>query len=115
MSNSKFAQAIKADTAGIGKIDQRVTAVSQSLERLHTEDDVKKRQEILAWFSPLNFFSTQQDVLGRREDGTGQWLIESPTFQNWLSGSHPTLCCTGIPGAGKSILASAVVDYLRKV
>lgn len=39
MSNSKLAQAIKADTAGIGKIDQRVTAVSQSLERLHTEDD----------------------------------------------------------------------------
>ncbi|KAI4235910.1 MAG: hypothetical protein LQ349_002852 [Xanthoria aureola] len=110
----KVAQAIKADTAGIGKIDQRVTAVSQSLERLHIEDDVKKRQEILAWFSPLNFFKTQQDVFGRREDGTGQWLIESPTFQNWLSGSHPTLCCTGIPGAGKSILASAVVDYLRK-
>ena len=39
MSNSKLAQAIKADTAGIGKIDQRVTAVSQSLERLHIEDD----------------------------------------------------------------------------
>ncbi|KAL8754169.1 MAG: hypothetical protein Q9199_004528 [Rusavskia elegans] len=110
----KLAQAIKADTAGISNIDERVTAVSQSLERLHTEDDVNKRQEILAWFSPLNFFKTQQDMFARREDGTGNWLIESPTFQDWLSGSHRAICCTGMPGAGKSILASVVVDFLRK-
>ncbi|KAI4264197.1 MAG: hypothetical protein L6R42_000683 [Xanthoria sp. 1 TBL-2021] len=44
----KLAQAIKADTAGISNIDERVTAVSQSLERLHTEDDAGAGKSILA-------------------------------------------------------------------
>ncbi|KAL8888658.1 MAG: hypothetical protein Q9192_006142, partial [Flavoplaca navasiana] len=56
---------------------------------------------------------TQQDNFARREDGTGQWFIESGVFQDWLSGTNRTLCCTGIPGAGKSILASVVIDFLR--
>ncbi|KAL8687291.1 MAG: hypothetical protein Q9224_005195, partial [Gallowayella concinna] len=30
---------------------------------------------------------TQQDVFARREDGTGQWFIDSPDFQDWVSGS----------------------------
>lgn len=57
---------------------------------------VKQRQNILDWFSPLNFFKTQQDIFSRREDGTGQWFIESPEFQAWLSGANRALCCPGI-------------------
>ncbi|KAL8670031.1 MAG: hypothetical protein Q9168_005406 [Polycauliona sp. 1 TL-2023] len=110
----KLAQAIKADTAGIGNVDLQVTAVSQSLELLHVKEDASKRQQILAWLSPLNFFKAQQDMFARREDGTGDWLIESSTFKDWLSGLNRKLCCTGIPGAGKSILASVIVDFLQK-
>ncbi|KAL8841013.1 MAG: hypothetical protein Q9176_003585 [Flavoplaca citrina] len=115
MSYSKLAQAIKADTAAIGHINKEVITVSESLERLHTQEDSKHRQKILEWFSPLNFSMTQQDLFKSREDGTGQWLIDSPTFQDWFSGEHHTLCCTGIPGAGKSTLASVIVDFLGKV
>ncbi|KAL9039167.1 MAG: hypothetical protein Q9180_002691 [Flavoplaca navasiana] len=115
MSYSKLAQAIKADTAAIGCINRGVITVSESLERLHTQEDSKQRQKILEWFSPLNFSMTQQDLFKSREDGTGQWLIDSPTFKDWFSGEHHTLCCTGIPGAGKSILASVIVDFLGKV
>ncbi|KAL8716489.1 MAG: hypothetical protein Q9225_006190 [Loekoesia sp. 1 TL-2023] len=102
----KLTQAIKADTAGIDTIKERVS-------ELHISEDAKRRQEILRWFSPLNFFKTQQDIFRRREEGTGKWLIDSPDFQDWVGGSQHTLCCSGIPGAGKSVLASIVVDYLR--
>lgn len=57
---------------------------------------VKRRQDTLEWFSPLNFFKTQQDVFSRREEGTGEWFIESPVFQDWLSGTVRTLCSPGI-------------------
>ncbi|KAL8669376.1 MAG: hypothetical protein Q9168_006037 [Polycauliona sp. 1 TL-2023] len=106
----KLAQAIKADTAGINK---QVGAVVDGIAAIQLDGDLEKRQETLDWFSPLNFFKTQQDIFARREEGTGQWLIDSPTFQSWLSGSDRTLCCPGIPGAGKTILASFVVDFLR--
>ncbi|KAL8720577.1 MAG: hypothetical protein Q9181_007891 [Wetmoreana brouardii] len=95
----KLTQTIKAETTGIPAINQRIT-------ELHVKED--------GWLSPINFFKTQQDIFGRREEGTGTWLIDSPEFQDWVVGSSHTLCCFGIPGAGKSVLASVVVDDLRK-
>ncbi|KAL9011958.1 MAG: hypothetical protein Q9180_009139, partial [Flavoplaca navasiana] len=106
----KLVQAITANTLAI---NQRVAEVAYDLAAILLSEDLAERQKILVWFSPLNFFKTQQDVFARRQEGTGQWLIESPTFQAWLSGSERTLFCPGIPGAGKTILASVVVDTLR--
>ena len=89
-----------------------------------------ERRKILDWFSPLNFFKTQQDVFKKRQEDTGLWFIESPQFQDWRTGPTEILCCVGIrkssgrsltchvmlrstAGAGKSVLASVVVDHLR--
>ncbi|KAL9032261.1 MAG: hypothetical protein Q9180_006603 [Flavoplaca navasiana] len=106
-------EAIKADTATIGVLNEQVSGLSQNVDDLSLKQDLQERREILAWLSPLNFFKTQQDIFARRATGTGQWLIESPGFQDWMSGSTHILCCLGIPGAGKSVLASIVVDFLR--
>ncbi|KAL8983073.1 MAG: hypothetical protein Q9205_002581 [Flavoplaca limonia] len=106
----KLAQAIKVDTLGI---DQRMAEVADGVEAVQLSEHLAERQKILMWFCPLNFFKTQQDVFARRQEGTGQWLIESSKFQAWLSGSERILCCPGVPGAGKTILASVVVDILR--
>ncbi|KAL8921943.1 MAG: hypothetical protein Q9172_003757 [Xanthocarpia lactea] len=110
----RLAQAIKADTASLGTIGERVASIADDVTAVQHSEDVQKRQAILAWFSPLNFFNTQQDLFARREEGTGQWLIDSTEFRKWTSGMDRILCCPGIPGAGKSILASVVVDFLRK-
>ncbi|KAL8911033.1 MAG: hypothetical protein Q9171_003737 [Xanthocarpia ochracea] len=102
----KNTQAIKADTVNID-------AIHEGVSELRIKERAKGRPDILEWFSPLNFYKTQQDVFGRREEGTGRWFIHSDEFQKWTAGSERTLCCYGIPGAGKSVLASVVVDYLR--
>jgi hypothetical protein len=44
--------------------------------------------------------------------GTGRWFAESPTFQTWLRRDHGLLWCHGPPGVGKSMVASAAVEYL---
>lgn len=89
-----------------------------------------ERHKILDWFSPLNFFKTQQDVFKKRQEDTGRWFLDLQHFQDWLTGPTHTLCCVGIrksskqspscpimlkatAGAGKSVLASIVVDHLR--
>ncbi|KAL8910111.1 MAG: hypothetical protein Q9171_004572 [Xanthocarpia ochracea] len=109
----KLAQAIEADTATIGVLNEQVSDLSQNVDDMSLKQDLQERREVLAWLSPLNFFKTQQDIFARRATGTGQWLIASPGFQDWMFGSAQTLCCPGIPGAGKSVLASIVVDFLR--
>ncbi|KAJ7026032.1 hypothetical protein C8F04DRAFT_879243, partial [Mycena alexandri] len=70
------------------------------------------RDVILNWLSPINFFLRQADISQMRTKGTGKWLRADPIFEKWESGSGSTLWCRGIPGAGKTVLASMVVDYL---
>ncbi|KAJ7445358.1 hypothetical protein B0H11DRAFT_1635712, partial [Mycena galericulata] len=70
------------------------------------------RDTILNWLSPINFFLRQGDISQMRVKGTGGWLLEDPLFKQWESGFGNTLWCHGIPGAGKTVLVSMVVDHL---
>ncbi|KAJ7020740.1 ankyrin repeat domain-containing protein [Mycena alexandri] len=70
------------------------------------------RLAFLDWFSPINFFLRHADISQVREKGTGRWLLAANVFQQWKSQFGRTLWCRGIPGAGKTILVSMVVDYL---
>ncbi|KAF8208286.1 ankyrin repeat-containing domain protein [Mycena galopus ATCC 62051] len=74
----------------------------------------EEREKIIQWFSPLNFFPQQDDVFTTRQQGTGDWLLDTFEFKEWISKTGSTLWCYGIPGAGKTVLASHVVDHLSK-
>ncbi|KAJ6542334.1 ankyrin repeat-containing domain protein [Mycena vulgaris] len=76
------------------------------------EINIRDRDIIISWLSPINFFLRQADISQMREKGTGGWLLAHPLFKKWESGSGSTLWCRGIPGAGKTVLASMVVDHL---
>ncbi|OQD86803.1 hypothetical protein PENANT_c007G02642 [Penicillium antarcticum] len=47
-------------------------------------------------------------LLGR----TSKWLIESAEYQDWRETDKKTLLCSGIPGAGKTILTAVIIDDL---
>ncbi|KAJ7800176.1 hypothetical protein B0H14DRAFT_1695342 [Mycena olivaceomarginata] len=70
--------------------------------------DSVERKEIIEWLSPINFFLRHADISQARQHGTGGWLLADPHFQEWEAGSGRTLWCHGIPGAGKTVLASMV-------
>ncbi|KAJ6566976.1 hypothetical protein B0H19DRAFT_1258148 [Mycena capillaripes] len=72
-----------------------------------------ERTQIIEWLSPINFFLRHADISRTRQAGTGGWLLENPLFKQWESGSGRTLWCRGIPGAGKTVLVSKVVDHLN--
>ena len=72
----------------------------------------KEDLDILKWLTPIDYGSQQSDFLGRRQAGTGQWLLDSAEYRRWLDMDQQVLFCSGIPGAGKTILTSIVVDNL---
>ena len=55
----------------------------------------------------------QNDVLRTRHEETGVWFLKSSQFEDWLAGPPRMLWCPGIPGAGKTVLASISVDHLK--
>jgi NACHT domain len=69
-------------------------------------------QGVLRWLSPIEYATIHSDVLTRRYEGTGLWLLNSPEFAAWLNGKPKTLFCPGIPGAGKTVMTSIVVEHL---
>ena len=68
--------------------------------------------EILNWLTPIDYGPQQSDFIQRRQEGTGTWLLHTTEFNTWLDQRNKTLFCSGIPGVGKTILTSIIVDYL---
>ncbi|KAJ7301475.1 hypothetical protein DFH08DRAFT_993703 [Mycena albidolilacea] len=83
-------------------------AISDQQERIN----FVKRTQIIDFLSAINFFLRQAVISRARQAGTGEWLLAHPRFQEWKSSTGRTLWCYGIPGAGKTVLASIVVDHL---
>ena len=96
------------------------TSISTNKElakiRLGNEEQFEdhNRTSILHWISPLNFGAKHSDLSNQRQDSTGDWLLKSNEFLNWLNGTTRTLWCPGMPGAGKTVLASKVIDYISR-
>jgi hypothetical protein len=76
----------------------------------HQED--QGRQTVLDWITPIDYAPQLNDFIARRQAGTGQWLLDSTEYRTWVETNKQTLFCLGIPGAGKTILNSIVVEEL---
>ncbi|KAK3299913.1 ankyrin repeat-containing protein [Chaetomium fimeti] len=74
--------------------------------------DNKEHLEILDWLTPVNYGPQHSDYFNRRQPGTGQWLLDTNEFRQWVEGRQQTLFCPGMPGSGKTMLASIVVNKL---
>ncbi|KAH0168120.1 hypothetical protein KCU67_g3605, partial [Aureobasidium melanogenum] len=77
--------------------------------------DAQTFNNTLEWISVLDYKALQESDEKRPVKGTGRWFLESPPYRNWIQGSLPVIWCHGIPGAGKTLLASAAYDHLRDV
>ncbi|GAW27290.1 hypothetical protein SAMD00023353_10100200 [Rosellinia necatrix] len=84
----------------------------QQEEKQKQQEERREQQEILNWLTPIDYSTQQSDFISRRQQGTGQWLLSSPEYQHWVATKKETLFCPGIPGAGKTIMASIIVDDL---
>ncbi|KAI1055328.1 hypothetical protein LB506_011510 [Fusarium annulatum] len=90
-----------------------VTATTRKVNTIMHHHQTQENKDILQWLTPANYSLLQSDNIGRRQPGTGQWFINSPEFCHWRDSPAQTLFCPGIPGAGKTILTSIVIDSLE--
>lgn len=90
-----------------------MSTTGEYVTRIKTQLDNKEDAEVLDWLTSLDYGPQQSDFLKRQQPGTGQWLLDSTEYQTWVSTKNKTLFCPGIPGAGKTILTSIVVNDLE--
>ncbi|KAJ6257541.1 Vegetative incompatibility protein [Drechslerella dactyloides] len=107
MDHFKLSEAIKTETG-------QIPGVVRDLETIRRNQDSQKLRDITKWLSAIDFTKQQSDFSNQRQEGTGIWFLKFPEFVDWLSGTSPILFCHGIPGAGKTIISSLVIDHLQK-
>ncbi|KAI1835446.1 hypothetical protein DTO027I6_2827 [Penicillium roqueforti] len=91
---------------------QTMAATKQTLEQLNYRQEGNEKSCILDWLSAVDYTLQQSDLLGRRQGGTGKWLLDSQEYKHWLRTRRGTLFCPGMPGAGKTICSAILVDDL---
>ncbi|RKL11553.1 hypothetical protein BFJ71_g36 [Fusarium oxysporum] len=97
----------------LSDVQNEVTATSRKADTIIRHHQIQKHKDVLDWLTLADYSLFQSDNIGRRQPGTGQWLLNSPQFCNWRDNPNQTLFCPGIPGAGKTILTSIIIDSLE--
>ncbi|KAI0508725.1 hypothetical protein F5B22DRAFT_381530 [Xylaria bambusicola] len=112
VSHSQALRPIGSELLIIDVVLNTVSRTRANIERMKCKLESREDLDVLNWLTPIDYAPQQSDYIRRRQKGTGQWLLDSVQFQAWLKGNTRTLFCPGIPGAGKTILTSIVIDEL---
>ena len=64
----------------------------------------------------MTYDERQKTFFQQVQPGTGEWLLSHHIFLRWIVKPEPseTLWLAGMPGSGKTLLASIVIDHLEK-
>jgi hypothetical protein len=68
------------------------------------------RLKVLDFFLKSNPQPHLETALRLRQQFTGLWLTKGDAFTNWLTSRGTGLWLNGIPGAGKTVLAGAMIE-----
>lgn len=89
------------------------------LEQAESEEKKAWSTAIIPWLAGADTRLDHDDFCKVQHSlpGSGEWLLSNPKFIHWKHdgiAKDPGLWLSGIPGAGKTILASAVIEDCEK-
>ncbi|PSN59256.1 hypothetical protein BS50DRAFT_641131 [Corynespora cassiicola Philippines] len=96
----------------LSSVEQNVYKVRRGVEDLAVE---QRRGELHRWLSPPEPSTNYNKALQQRQEGTGSWFLHSDAFNMWKSQRNSFLWLYGIPGCGKTILSSTIIEHLRSL
>ncbi|KAK2810116.1 hypothetical protein FQN50_003311 [Emmonsiellopsis sp. PD_5] len=100
-------------------IDTAVLAAAtyNEVKETRAENQIWQRSEssrqILSWLAETDYGARLSDYLSQRQEGTGGWILNKDELKRWMeSDGKCTLFCPGLPGAGKTVMASIIINEL---
>ncbi|KAF7678877.1 hypothetical protein GT037_002625 [Alternaria burnsii] len=86
----------------------------KALERLRKEmpEASERLSKIRCWLSAPDPSTNYHKAQKQRQADTGLWLLNSAQFENWKTAAASRLWLHGIPGCGKTILSSTIIEHM---
>ncbi|KAK6839363.1 hypothetical protein PG987_005229 [Apiospora arundinis] len=101
------------------KLSSQVYGLAQSSEKidkaLQRDLPLQEMNTMLIKLNPSDYMADQQAALQSCHEKSGDWVFQNPSFIGWLQSKTLPDCVLfihGMPGAGKTSLASRIVDHL---
>ncbi|RPA81743.1 hypothetical protein BJ508DRAFT_414641 [Ascobolus immersus RN42] len=103
-------------------IDSEAIAAEIELSQKQREEEEKRQRcaekanqlkqidELGQALSPILPKDDRDEILEKRCDGTGDWILQHNLVESWLRGEKTYVWMTGIPGAGKSVITSVILE-----
>ncbi|KAJ5409244.1 Galactose oxidase/kelch beta-propeller [Penicillium crustosum] len=100
----------------LSQMAQPISEVSFHLDKFEDHLDSIQRRQMLDWLSTQPYLDHHTTIKSRVLDGTCRWVLQHPSFTEWkCESTNSLLWLHGAQGAGKSCLASMVIDDATNV
>ena len=90
-----------------GKVIHQTSTNIQNLGQRHHHEEVSH------WVKAPDVSLNYEKARAQRHPGSGNWYLESRAYEEWRTQSNSLSWLFGIPGCGKTVLSSTIVENLQ--
>ena len=94
------------------QIQDSVAAITASLDAANLDS---LSQKIVTWLAAPDPSSNYNSAREKHHYGTGQWLLDNPSYLEWKTRPASLLWLHGKAGCGKTVLSSTIIHNLSKI
>lgn len=76
-------------------VHENVSIIKTNVQDISSKLSNDRDLKILKWLSKMTSQEKQRGVLSQHQEGTGDFLLKSQKFMDWLSGKDRILWCIG--------------------
>ncbi|KAH9011776.1 hypothetical protein EDB84DRAFT_1424602 [Lactarius hengduanensis] len=105
-------QNVKENGVVIQQVVNQVSDLNPDHETLTSLTGNELRKDLRKWVAPPDPSVNYNTAFGAHHEGTAEWCTKGNTLANWKA-SGSLLWIHGKPGAGKSILSSAIIRDIK--
>lgn len=108
-----LALALQNDLIGVNmEMRMKIEEMHSGMKGLQLANNEVEARDILNWLSPPDPSTNHGSATMKHEPTTGNWLIESEIFAFWKNNPGQRLWLYGIPGCGKTVLCSTIIEHV---
>ena len=98
---------------GITAVKSDVADIKYNVAAIPTLVIDQRIKKILGWLNSNDPSTNHESARHKHQPTTGNWFIQSNTLVNWTSSTGVSPWLTGIPGAGKIVLCSTIIEHVK--
>jgi len=97
-------------------LDRPISRMAEQLSDLHDSLLESDRLKVFQWLSTTQYVKHHRSAVKMCLAGSGDWMFRKPLYMEWRKSSVSSiLWLHGIPGSGKTVLVSSVIESFKAV